>query len=92
MRNFIRRHQIGLVQDDKIGTEKLIFIDLLERIVVIERRILRALAADGIRIVREPSGGDRSAIDHGNDAVDRDARGDLRPIERLHQRLWKREA
>ena len=88
----LRRHQIGLVEYNEIGTQKLVFVDFLDRIVMFERRVLRALAADSIRIVREPSRGNGRAVDHGDNAVDGDARGDLRPVEGLHQWFGKGQA
>ena len=85
-------HQVGLVQDHEIGAEQLVLEHFLERIVVVERLVLGALAGKRLGIVGEAAGCDGGAIDHGDDAVDRHARGDLGPVEGLHQRLGQRQA
>ena len=83
--------QVRLVEDDHVGAEHLILEDFLERIVVIDGRIVRALPRERLGIVRETALDDRRAVHHGDDAVHRQMRADGRPVERLHQRLWQRE-
>ncbi len=83
--------QIGLVEHDEVGAQELVLVDLLQRVVVIDRGVVRLLRRQRCGIVGEAPGGDGSAVDHCNDAVDGDARGDRRPVERLHQRLGQGE-
>ncbi len=64
--------EIDLVEHDEIGAHELILIDLLERIVVVERRIGRALLGDTRRIVGETALGDRGGVHHCDDPVDRE--------------------
>jgi len=78
--------QIALVEDDEIGAGKLVGEDLLQRIVVVERGIGRALRRKRRRIVGEATGGQRRGVDDDDDAVDRDAALDLRPVEGLDER------
>ena len=87
-----RAQQVGLVEHDEVGAQKLVLVDLLQRIVVIERGIVRLLFRQRFGIVGKAAGSDGGAIDDGNDAVDGDARGDGRPVERLHQRFRQRQA
>ena len=77
--------KIGLVQHDQVGGHELVLVDLGERIVVIDGRVLGALAGDRLWIVGEASFGDGRRIDHGDDAVDSEPRADGRPIEGLDQ-------
>ena len=49
----LRRHQIGLVEHDEIGAEKLILVDFFQRVVVIDGGIRRALRRDFRRVVGE---------------------------------------
>ena len=84
--------QVGLVEHDEIGAEKLVFVDFLERIVVIERGVGGALLGDARRIVGEAALGDRGGVDDGDDAVDGEPRAQVRPVESLDQRLRQREA
>jgi hypothetical protein len=77
--------QVGLVQHDEVGGHELVLVDLGERIVVFDRRILGALAGDRLWIVGEASLGDGRRIDHGDDAVDSEPRSDGRPIEGFNQ-------
>ena len=79
--------QVGFVDDDKIGRRQLILIDFGQRIVVIERRVLGALAGHRLGVVGEPPLGGGRSIDDGDNTVDRDARPHSRPVERLEQRL-----
>ena len=53
--------------------------------------ILGALAGDRLRIVGEAAFGDGRRIDHGDDAVDGEARADGRPVEGLDQGLRQSE-
>ena len=59
---------------------------------MVERGIGRALRGDRFGIVGEAAGGDGGGVDHGDDAVDRERGADLRPVERLDQRLRQRQA
>jgi len=63
---------------------------LLERAVVVERRIRRRAEPPRRGIGGEQAGGGGRAVDHGDHPVDGDARAHLRPVERLHQRLRQR--
>ena len=83
--------KIGLVENDEIGAQELILVDLFERIVVIERGIGRALCVELCRIVGETAGGDRGRIDNRDDAIDGQARAHRRPIEGFDERLGQRE-
>ncbi len=69
----------------------MILVDLLERIVVVERRVGRALGGDLGRIVGEAPFRDRGGVDHRDDAVDRELCPESGPVERLDQRLRQRE-
>ena len=79
--------EIGLVEHDEIGAHKLVLVDLLERIVVIERRIGRALLGDARGIVGEAALGDGRGVDHRDDAVDRELGAQIRPVEGFDERL-----
>ena len=83
--------EIGLVQHDQVGGHELVLVDLGERIVVFDGGILGALAGDRLRIVGEAAFGDGRRIDHGDDAVDGEARADGRPVEGLDQGLRQSE-
>ena len=89
---FRLRHQIDLVQHDHVGAQQLIFEDLFERIVVIERGISGALSRQPVRVVGESPGSHSSAVDHRYDAIDGESRADRWPIESLNQRFWERQA
>ena len=83
--------QVGLVEHDQVGGHELVFVDLGERIVVFDGRVLGALAGDRLRIVGEAAFGDGRRIDHGDDAVHGEARADGRPVEGLDQGLRQSE-
>ena len=85
-------HQVSLVEDDEIGTEELILVDLFQRVLMIDRGILAALPGQRVGIVGEAPGRHGRAIDDGDHPVHGDARGDRRPIEGLHEGLGQREA
>ena len=76
---------------NEVGAEQLVLVDLLERIVVVERRIGRALGGDLGRIVGEPPVRHRGGVDHRDHAVDGEPGAQLGPVERLDQRLRQRE-
>ena len=84
--------QIGLVEQDQIGAEQLILVDLLQRIVVVERRVLRALGCELFLVVGEAAFRHGGGIHHRDHPVDRQPGADVRPVERLDQRLGQREA
>ena len=84
--------EIAFVQYDKIGASDLILEDFLDRVIVIQRTIGRTLALERIEILGDAAVGERCAVDDDHDAVDGDAALDRRPMERLHQRFWQREA
>ena len=88
----MRRQQVGLVEDHQIGGAELVLEQLLERAVVIERRVGGALRLERRRFAREQAVAHGRRIDHRDHAVDRDAGADLRPLKRLHQRLRQGEA
>ena len=88
----LRRDQVGLVEDDEIGAQDLVLVDLLERIVVVERRIGGALRGDARRIVGEAAFRDRGGVHDRDDAVDREPGPELGPVEGLDERLRQREA
>ena len=83
--------QIGLVEHDQVGGHQLVLIDLGERVVMIDGGVLFPLARDGLGVVGEAARSHGRRIDHGDHAVDGQARADGRPIEGLHQRLRQRE-
>ena len=83
--------EIGLVEHDEIGAHELILVDLLERVVVVERRVGQTLLGDARGIVGETTLGDSSGVDHCDDAVDREPRAQVRPVERLDERLGQGE-
>ena len=85
-------HLVGLVEDDEVGAEELVLEHLLERIVVIDGGVGRALRCERIRIVGEGAGGHGRAVDHGDHAVDRHAGADVRPVEGAHEGLRQGEA
>jgi hypothetical protein len=87
-----RVKQIALGEHHEIGASDLILEHLLDRIVVIERIIGRALARERLEIGGDMSAGKGCAIDHGDDAIDGDARLYRRPMEGLNQGLRQREA
>ena len=84
--------QVALVEHDEIGAGDLVLEHLLDGIVVIERGVGGALARQRLEVGGDAAVGERRAVDHRDDAVDRDAALDRRPVERLHQRLGQREA
>ena len=84
--------KIGLVEDHQIGREKLVLVDLFQRVVVIDRWIVLSLGEHRFRIVGEPAGGDGRGIDHRDHAVDGEAGAHVGPVESLDQRLGQREA
>ena len=88
----LRADQVGLVEHDEIGAEKLVLVDFLERIVVIERRIGGALLGDARRIVGEATLGDGRGVDDRDDPVDGEPRAQFRPVEGLDERLRQSEA
>ena len=83
--------QVGLVQDDEIGGEELILEDLLERVVVIERRIGGALFRERVEVGGEAARGNGRAVHHGDNAIHGGAGADVRPVEGFHQRLRQRQ-
>ena len=91
-RRLFVRQKVGLVQHDEIGAEKLILVDFLERVVVIDRGIDGALRCDFLRIIGEAAGAYRRAIDHRDDAIDGDAVADIGPFESFDERLRQRQS
>ena len=87
-----RAEEVGLVQNDEIGGEKLILEHLLQRVIVIERGIGGALFRERVEVICEAAGGDGGAVHHRDNAVDRCAGANVRPVERFHQRLRQRQA
>ena len=84
--------QVGLVQHDEVGAEQLVLVDLLQRVVVIDRGVGGALRQQLLGIVGEAPVRDRSGIDHRHHAVDRQLGADRGPVEGLDQRLRQRQA
>jgi len=66
-------HEVSLVHHHEVGAQQLVLEHFFERIVVIERRVLGALLGKLHGIVGEAAIEDRSAVDHRDHAVDRDA-------------------
>jgi hypothetical protein len=58
---------------------------------MIDRRIAGALRGNHLRAVGEATGRDCRAVDHRDDAIDRQFRADRRPVERLDERLRQRQ-
>ena len=84
--------QVALVEHHQIGAGDLVLEHLLDRIVVIERVVGGALARQRLEIGGDAAFGERRAVDHRDDAVDRHPAPDRGPMEGLHQRLGQREA
>jgi hypothetical protein len=59
---------------------------------MIERGVGFTLACERIKVGGEAALGQRGAVDHGDDSVDRDPTLDRRPVKRLDQRLRQRQA
>ena len=59
---------------------------------MIERGVGGALGGERVGVVGEAALGDRRRVNHGDDAVDRQPRAHLGPIEGFQQRLRQREA
>ena len=70
----------------------MILEDFLQRIVVIDPVRFRPLDGDGVEVVGETALRDRLAVDDGDDAVDRQAGADVRPVESLYERFRQRKA
>ncbi len=87
-----RVNKIAFVEDDEIGAGNLILENLLDRIVVGQRTISRALLCQSVEIVRHAAVREGRPVDHNDDAVDGNAAFDCGPMERLHERLWQRES
>ncbi len=93
--HFLQRRlgqQIGLVEQDQIGAEQLILVDFLQRIVVVERRVLRALGFELFLIVGEAAFRNGGGVHHRDHPVHRQPGADVRPVEGLDEGLWQREA
>ncbi len=88
----MRREKIGLVQHDHVGAVELILEQFLDRVFVVEIGIGGTLRRHRVLVVGEATFGQRLGVDDGDDAVDGDARFDLRPVEGAHQRLRQSEA
>ena len=85
-------HQIALGQDDQVGAGDLVLEHFLHRVVMIEAAVGGALGGQRFHVGRHLAGGERRAVDHGDDAVDRDVAFHARPLERLHQWFGQGEA
>ncbi len=83
--------QVALVEHDEVGAGELVLEHLLDRIVVIERRVGGALARQRLDVGGDAPIRERRAVDHRDDAVHGDAALDRRPVEGLDQRLGQRE-
>ena len=84
--------QVGLVENDQIGGGQLILEQLFQRAFVIEPFIRLALCVELVVVMGKAAGGDRRAVDHGDNAVDGHLRLDPGPVERCHQRLRQGQA
>ena len=84
--------QVELVENHQIGGGELIFVQLVKRGRVIEGGVGGALAPDAVGIGGEGSGKHRRRVDHGENAVDRQAGPHLGPGKGLEQRLGQRQA
>jgi len=87
-----RVEQVRLVEDDEVGAGELVGEDLIERVVVVDRRVRRPLRLERRRVVGKAPVGHRLGVDHDDDAIDRDAALDLGPVEGLDERLRQRQA
>ena len=83
---------VGLVDDHEVGAGELLLEQLLERGLVVDRRVLLAQPLHGRGIGGEAAGGDRRGVGDHHDAVDRELRAHVRPGEGLDQRLRQRQA
>ena len=84
--------EIGFVENHHVGALDLVGEHLFERVVVVERRVRRALGFDRGRIVGEVAGGHGGGVHHRDHTVDGDPAFDLRPVEGLDQRLGQGQA
>ncbi len=84
--------QVGLRQGDEVGAGELVVEDLLHRVVMVEGLVGGALGGERGEVGGDAALGQRRAIDHGDDAIDRHPAADRRPVEGLDQRLRQGEA
>ena len=87
-----RCHQVGLVQDDQVGAQQLVLEHFLQRVVVIDGAVGRALRRQPGRVIGEAPVRDGRAIDHRDDAIDGQPGADVRPVERFDQGFRQRQA
>ena len=87
-----RVQQIDLRQDHQIGAGDLVLEDLLNRVVVVEGVIGRALGRQGVEIAGHLTGGQGRAVDHRDHPVDGHPATDVRPLKRLHQGFGQGQA
>ena len=83
--------EIGLRQQHDVGAGNLVLEHFRQRRFVVDAVISGALCGDRVEVGREPSGRHRLGIGQRDHAVDRDARADRGPVERLQQRFWQRQ-
>ena len=83
--------QIGLVEHDEVRAGELLFQQLFERALVIERIVGLALCLHRGGVRREPPRRVRRGVHDRHDPVHRHPGAHARPSERLHQRLRQRE-
>jgi len=86
------RNEVGLVEDDHVGSDQLILEQFAERGFVVEHVVGRAQGIDGGFVIGEAAFGESGRIGDGDDAVDGDLGLDLGPVEGADQGLRQREA
>ena len=84
--------EVGLGDHDQVGAAELVLEQLLDRVVVLERKILRPLLGELCLVGGDAAFRHRRRVDHRDHAVDGHAVLHARPGEGLHQRLRQREA
>ena len=84
--------EVGLVEHDHVGAKQLVLVDLLERVVVVDRTVGLPLRRELGRIVGEAALGHGRGIHDRHDAIDRHLGPDGRPVEGLDERLRQGEA
>src|SRR6185436_6283035 len=84
--------QVALVEHNEIGARDLISEHLLDRVVMVESGVCRALALERVEICGNLAVSEGCAIDHRHHAVDGDAAFDRGPMEGLDQGLGQSKA
>ena len=79
--------QVGFVDDDQVSAAQLLFEQLFERGLVVQRFIRFPSGLNRYWVRREQTVGHSAAINHRHNTIDRHARTESRPINRFDQGL-----